>query len=287
MVVLLRTVGLLAQQYAMKSLAHYQQKLRDKGVREILAGRLRWYYFALCPNNWWIGRFVEITGNKIQIDGVTLFVDNPLIPTAHKNMLYFGIYEISERQLTKRFIDRNLPTVEIGGSIGCVACTTNRLLADPRAHVVVECNPVVLPTLERNRNLNHCGFTIEAAALAYGADTISFGITDNFMMGRLFSDDKRQATVRTTTLRQIIDKHHFATINLISDSEGAEVEMVENESELLRDHVKWIIIETHEVQRGRSAIARTLDGLRDLGFDVMQKDTDKPVFALRNRGLPA
>lgn len=271
----------------MKTITHYQRKLSERGVGSIIAGRLRWYWLEFQLNNWVIGRLVELAGNKIKLDGVTLSVDNPLIGTPDKSTLFFGIYEVGERELSKRFIDRSLPTVEIGGSIGGVACTTNRLLANPRAHIVVECNPVVLPTLEKNRELNGCGFKIEPRALAYGVDTISFGVPNHFMMGRLHSDDDRQVTVQTTTLRQIVEKHQFDVINLISDSEGGEVEMVEHDGDILRDRVKWIIMETHEIERGRAAITQMLAKLYDLGFDVAHKDGDKPVLALRNRRLTA
>ena len=269
----------------MNALAYYQQKLREKGVRQIIAGRLRWYWLEFRLNNWLVGRYVELTGNAVFLDDVVLCVENPLINTRQKGTIYFGNYEIGERKLTKRFIDCSLPTIEIGGSIGGVGCTTNRLLRDPKAHVVLECNPLVLPTLEKNRALNGCGFSIEPCALAYGSDTISFGISrDHFMMGRV-SGDGDQITVPTIMLCQILGKYGFETINLISDSEGAEVEMVENEGELLRDRVKWIVIETHAAERGDAAIAAMLRTLDKLGFDIAHKDTDKPVLALVNRNL--
>jgi hypothetical protein len=102
------------------------------------------------------------------------------------------------------------------------------------------------------------------------------------MMGRLFGDGDR-ITVPTITLRQILDKHGFETINLISDSEGAEVEMVDNEGGLLRDRVKWIVLETHAVERGNDAIEAMLGKLAGLGFDTVHRDADKPVVALMNK----
>lgn len=56
---------------------------------------------------------VELTGNTVRLDDITLSVDNPLVTTRHKSTLYFGIYEVGERELTKRFIDRSIPTIEI------------------------------------------------------------------------------------------------------------------------------------------------------------------------------
>lgn len=276
-----------------KTLSHYRRKLTEKGFGGIIAGRLRWYSQATAHSffltkNWLIGRFVELSGNEIVLDGVRLCVDNPLIKTGDKGPMYLGVYEIGERKLTRRYIDPRLPTVEIGGSIGGVACMTNKMLRDPSAHVVVECNPLVLPTLQSNKELNSCSFSIEPYALAYERDTIPLTISSEyFMMSRLRADAGHTVMVGTIKLRDIIQKYGFKTINLISDSEGSEVEMVVEEPDLLRDHVKCLILEIHEKERGKEAIERTLATLNDLGFKLQERDeAKKDVLALINRQLP-
>jgi hypothetical protein len=113
-----------------KSLALYRKKLTEKGIRAILNGRLRWYrrttaHSLFLLKNWCVGRFVELSGNKIRLDEITLLVDNPLIKTVDKGPMFFGVYERGERNLTRRYVDPARPTIEIGGSIGGVACITN------------------------------------------------------------------------------------------------------------------------------------------------------------------
>jgi 16S rRNA A1518/A1519 N6-dimethyltransferase RsmA/KsgA/DIM1 with predicted DNA glycosylase/AP lyase activity len=71
-----------------------------------------------------------------------------------------GVFEKHERETIKRCLDPNLPVVEVGGCIGVVACTTNRLLQEPSKHVVVEANPDLVPVLEANRQLNQCEFVV-------------------------------------------------------------------------------------------------------------------------------
>jgi hypothetical protein len=61
--------------------------------------------------------------------------------------------------------------------------------------------------------------------------------------------------------------------------------MVENESDLLRDHVKHLILETHENLRGKEPIARILSTLNGLGFQIQEQDEKKDVFAMINRHL--
>jgi FkbM family methyltransferase len=160
------------------------------------------------------------------------------------------------------------------------------LLLNPTKHVVIECNPLIIPTLEQNRAINGCHFAIEPLALAYGSDTVSFTVaTDHFMLGRLKGVGGKEVTVSSITLERILDKYGFEIINLISDSEGSEIEMVENEPDLLRRHVKWIILETHDEERGSEPIARMLSALDDLGFQIQERGEEKNVLAMFNRNL--
>jgi FkbM family methyltransferase len=268
----------------MMPLAHYRQKLTEKGLTQIIAGRLRWYKQSFQMDNWFVGRLIELTGNKIWVDGVKLSVDNPLITTRQKSTLFFEIYEIEERALAKRYIDPNLPLVEVGGSIGGVACITDKMLRPPSKHVVVECNPYNLPTLEKNRALNGCSFAIEPFALAYGVETISFTVAPNhFMMGRLHGSGGTQVAVKTITLREIIKKYDFKTINLISDCEGGEVEMVDHDADIMRECVKRLIVETHPQERGDTITNAMISKLESIGFVTDERQLD--VLAMRNTNL--
>jgi hypothetical protein len=40
-------------------------------------------------------------------------------------------YELPERHAVVRYLRRDLPVIELGGSMGVVACVTNKLLTDP------------------------------------------------------------------------------------------------------------------------------------------------------------
>lgn len=265
-------------------LARYRRKLRERGPRDIILKRWQWYKRRFQVDNWLIGKLVELFGNRVTVDGVILSLDNPLVRTSAKSTLYFGFYETGVRDLCRDYLVRSLPTIEFGGSIGGVACTTNKLLENPDAHVVVECNPVLLPTLKKNREINQCEFTIEPAALAYGSDTISFVIADHFTEGRVQDSAGDLVTVPTLTLGRLLDKYGFETINLISDCEGAEIYLVEKESEILRRRVKCLIVETHEVYLGHEPVVRMLSRLEELGFEARAQTRDS-VLALINRGL--
>jgi len=265
---------------------HYRSKLRQKGLKAIVRDRLRWYRLRFEMDNWLIGRAVELTGNRVRLHGLTFSVDNPLITTPHKSTLFFGHYEVEEIELARRHLDPGRPLIELGGSIGVVACVTNRLLRRPDRHVVVEASPVLLPTLEANRMINDCKFTIEHAALAYNTDAIDFPLEGHFLHGRVGGSDNT-ARVQTVALGKLIEKYDFETINLVSDIEGAEIELVEHEPDVLRGRVKTIVMETHAQYRGEDRVSAMLATLAKLGFDPLDPLAGgrTNIVAMVNRNL--
>jgi FkbM family methyltransferase len=262
-----------------KSIAHYRAQLRDRGLKDIILGRLHWYRELLAGQPT-VGWLVERFGDRVSLNGITLSLDNPLIPTSVKGYFYFGVYEEGERKLTTRYLDRALPTIEIGGSIGGVACMVSRLLDNPAAYVVVECSPQNLESLAKNRDLNSCEFSIEPKALAYGSDTISFNV-DSFLAGTIHGETGRQISVSTTSVSDILEKYRFDQINLIADCEGAEIHLVINEPEVLRNHVKWFIVEIHPNLVGPAAVQDMLERLKHCGFVVRERHGDQ-VIAFEN-----
>src|ERR1700733_14422719 len=123
----------------------------------------------------WLRLQVLAKGSKKQVRlGGSTFDMAGITSDSIRIELITNQYELPERRAVLRYLRRDLPVVELGGSMGGGACTTNKLLRDPSAHVVVEANPLVIPQLELNRKLNGRGFEILNCAIAYGADSITF-----------------------------------------------------------------------------------------------------------------
>jgi FkbM family methyltransferase len=266
----------------MRTFAHYQAQLRDRGLKGVLLSRFRWYKIKLSERPV-VGRLVEILGDRVSLGGVRISLDNPLIPTAFKGHILFGFYEEGERTLATRYIDPGLPTVEIGGAIGVVSCTVSKFLNDPAAFVVVECSPPNLISLAKNRDLNGCKFSIEPKAIAYESDVVSFNV-DTFYAGRVHGNSEQQLSVPTTTISKILEKYRFDRINLIADCEGAEVDLVINEPHVLRNHVKWFIVEVHPTLVGAQAVGDMLERLVRCGFEIKERYGNQ-VIALENTTL--
>ena len=207
----------------------------------------------------------------VALDGCR-FPLRDLPDTQMKLELLTGGYEQPERSAARRYIRREWPVVELGGCIGVVACVTNRMLQDSKAHVVLEANPLVIPQLKSNRDANNCSFKIVNRALAYDSDTVTFSPLIDFWGNSLHHDGSREppVTVPATQLRQILAEEQFETYALICDIEGQEYELVMREPEALR-RAELIIMEVHPHMIGKEKVETLLSKLAGLGFKTIDQ----------------
>lgn len=154
-------------------------------------------------------------------------------------------YEVSERRAVARHLRRDIPVVRLGGSMGAVACITNKLLSDPMAHLVVEANPLAIPHLQLSKEMNGCEFEIENRAIAYGVESIVFHPPSEMCGSSLTTKgDQPPVIVETARLHDLVRGRGFTAFTLICDIEGQEYEMVCQEADVLKDG-DTIIMETH------------------------------------------
>lgn len=258
----------------------WARSLRRKGIRGVLDGRL---YVA---RQWYLRKYFSLMGDRIRAYGLTFVVDNPLITPNQKHYLRKEVHEADEVRLTTAYLDPTRPTVELGGSIGVVACLTSRMLRRPEDHVVVEANPLVVPTLQKNRELNGCRFEVVTAALAYGAPMVEFTVGPDCMTGAMKAAGSQKLRVPAVSLREIVEPRGFQAINLIVDVEGAEIDLVANELDFLKERVKLFFLETHERMLQDGSTRRMIADLERAGFRILEGDREDPfVFAFVNQAL--
>jgi FkbM family methyltransferase len=185
--------------------------------------------------------------------------------------LITNIYEAPERRAVARYVRRNLPVVELGGSMGVVACVTNKLLKDPTAHLVVEANPLAIPHLELNRKLNRCQFEIVNRAIAYGVASVTFRPSSSMAGNSITADgDLPPVTVQTAQLRDLVRDRGFGRFNLVCDIEGLEYDLVCREMDVLKN-ADTIILETHARYIGEDKFRLMMTKLEELGFRVVEE----------------
>jgi len=235
---------------------------------------------------WCMSRYVELRGNVFSLDGCTFTVDSPAIARELKSQFVADRYERPEREALKRYLDPALPVIELGGSIGVVACLTNKRLTHPKAHVVVEANPDLIPLLHQNRDRNRCSFTVIHRALAYGSAEILFYRNAYFYAGNTFNawneSPAESIHVPTITVREIADRFDFDRCTLICDIEGGEFHLLEHEADILSKRVVTFMVEIHEP--AAPALSKTFfPRLERLGFTVVQ--AAEQTYVLQNSRL--
>ena len=243
-----------------------------------------WYdRWIRCRDNYWIGRWFELRGNIVTIDGCSFDISAPAIRTDAKSWFAFGRYERPERRAVERYLDPDTPVIEFGGSVGVVACVTNRKLRRRGDHIVVEANPDLVPVLEANRDRNGGAFTVLHRAVSYAGAEVEFFPHANFLGGSTRPHSATSIRVPATTLGELVQTYGYERITLICDIEGGELELVARDATVLRHHVALMIMEFHPWLLGAAGVAGLLRDLSALGFTVLHSEED--TYVLRNQHL--
>ena len=232
---------------------------REGGVKQVYSyARLRWLVLTKAHKSQ-----VRLDGCRFSLQGIS---DKSTIVE-----LVTGNYEAGERRAIARYLRRDLPVVELGGSMGVVACVTNKLLQNRKAHLVVEANPLAIPHLELNRALNACKFEIVNQAIAYGSETVTFRPSSS-MCGNSITEDGDQppVTVQTAQLGELTRNRGFSRFNLVCDIEGVEYDLVCQEPEVLKN-ADTLIMETHARFIGEEKYSLMMSKLADLGFKTLEE----------------
>lgn len=222
--------------------------------------------------NAWLGRIVEWRGNVGRVGSLRFDLNNPAISTGLKGRFLAGSWEAGTLALLRDHVDPDLPVIEFGAGIGVVSCTTNSLLRRRDKHLVVEAQSALIPTIEKNRDLNGCGFSIRHGALAYGADHVEFWLFPGRFIGNSLQpkDGGIREVVPALQIQKVIDETGFDRITLIIDVEGTETEMVRNELPLLQRVVDTLIMEEHlDSEEAKARIEQMHTALREAGFTTV------------------
>jgi len=248
--------------------------------RQKISGRLSWYKARFQVNNPIVGRLVELLGNRIRIDGLNYSVASPQITTGHKSTLAFGLHEMEERELIRRWMPSDIPILEFGGGLGVVSCLANRKLLEPSSHIVVEANPAMAVVLEDNRDLNGCKFQVINKALAYDCDDIELNLDVEFVGSSVKASADRTVKVKTTTVAELLNTAGFDQAGIVCDVEGSEQDLIRRELASLGARIRFLMVEMHPAILGRDVVDDLMRELKELGFVIKQQIGDS-VFLSR------
>lgn len=218
---------------------------------------------------WYAGKYVERRGSVVTIDGCRLDVSAPTFSTFQRGCFWLQRHEKPERIAVARFLDPDLPVIELGASTGLLSCLIGRRLRRPDQHVAVEANPDLIGILERNRGLNGGSFSIVHAALAYDVEAIEFTRGEDHLAGRAKATGRVESPIDSVTLRQLLDRFAFSRATLVCDVEGMEVELWRRERDTIVDRIPWLIVELHEPISGAKAVNGLIAEVQEAGFALI------------------
>lgn len=225
---------------------------------------------------WFLVRFLcEV----VSLDRLHYRISDPLVSAKMRKQIFWNTYEEKERRAILRHVPSTLPIIEAGGCLGATSCLANRLLVNPRLHIVLEANPAILPLLAENKARNRCQFSIVHGALSPRKE-------ENLLVERdAFASRTGDSgiPVPSFSLQGLLQKLDWPRCVLILDIEGGEKAIVEEEGETMKEHVAMLILETHTGIYGSFEERAILKQLDNLGLKVKEKDGD--VYVLYNHNL--
>jgi FkbM family methyltransferase len=195
-----------------------------------------------------LGALFDLKGGRFHTDGCAFEIpkDPATRPLRWRFLLHR--YESRELNMVRRFIQPDDAVIELGGCLGVVSCVTNKRLRDATRHLVVEANPQAVAALQRNRDLNQAGFTIENCAVESETQA-SFNVNPSNITGGNLNHPTGTASpvalkIPVKTLARLHREHGPFNV-LICDIEGSELAVFEQAADLFSSY-RLVIVELHD-----------------------------------------
>jgi FkbM family methyltransferase len=165
-----------------------------------------------------------------------------------KSLLFWGLYENSERKTISKYIKKDLAVIELGASIGMTTITICNMVNKNVPVISVEANPLLIPNLEKTKDINRiANLVLIHGAIDYSNESEIPFIIDNRNLGSRKGDDGSLMMVPALKLSEILTRHKIGPYVLVSDIEGAEAELILSEYEsFIFENCRQIIIELHD-----------------------------------------
>ena len=184
-----------------------------------------------CP---WVGRAIgRLYGDLLPTSGFHIDVSAPAIRPETKAALFWGMYESAEIRCVTRHLSPHFDAVDLGSSLGVIACHIHGRLAPGRRIVCVEADPVLCEAARSNlrRNAADRSVTVLNRAIHYGGDArrVRFAAGGNSTTGSVRADGGYGATVEVpaSTLSEVLAATGITPpYALFADIEGAEAGIV-------------------------------------------------------------
>lgn len=237
-----------------------------------------------------IGRqMYNLHGNMLPDQPTPMEVPLRWIEPHKRARIKFGLYEKNEVALTRRFCDSSMDTIELGSGIGVVSSAICRILDPGCRFIGVEGNPELAEVAARNiarfpakvdRTVIHA---VVSGVFCEGSTRTFKMIPGNFHHSSLSTQAAETISVDVPeiSLSEILKRHGYTKYQLVSDVEGAELEILQHDPSSL-DNCQQIIAELHDCTTpdgNNVSIEDIAKMIEDLGFVRLARQ--QQVYAFR------
>jgi FkbM family methyltransferase len=198
--------------------------------------------------------------------------------------IFWGFYESAEIRLINKFLNPNLPVIELGGSLGIISSFILHKLNSNTSLTVVEANVFLLSTIKKNierHNTKNISTNIIHKAIAYSNSLICMDITDDNTTSHISENDQSGTLVESIQLNKIIPEKPYS---LVCDIEGAEVAILLEDKAALKNCFQ-LFIELHETTyEGKYYSREDLINLLIMNGFILRSRDGNVIFMDRSKG---
>ena len=166
--------------------------------------------------------------------------------------------------------------LELGGSVGVLACLTGKLMSDSNKLVVVEAHPNLVSVLEANRDRNNLEFKIHEGAAHYNNSEVSFKYNEYPLNGQIFNQggfgNTGTVTMKATTPMDLEEKYGLKFNVLNCDIEGSEYMLLDNLLDYFKNY-DHLIVEFHTWGMYKGVNRETIERKYSEFFNVSRSDS--------------
>lgn len=229
--------------------------------------------------------------DRIPHEGLVIDTSHPIVTPTMKASIFWRLYEGAEIRFVHQYLRCDLDVVELGSSIGVLACQVRKQMVTSRRLFCVEADPRLVEQIHTNLSLNklEANVLVINHAIAYGIgaeELVSFSAGEANTLGQLTTGNGSGSDikVRATTLSGLLEKNGIGEYSLICDIEGAEADIPLHDAVAL-EGCKQLIIELHKTVLGNRVfeVENLIELFSNVGrFNLRARYGPVCVFERRN-----
>lgn len=198
-------------------------------------------------------------------------------------MVLRGDYEDDEWRVISDSLEPDVPTIELGGSLGIISAYIASRLSEGTPFVVVEANPEIFDICRTNATDSGKRGNVHLVnkVVAYDGKDVEFHISKNAHISGLASSEKlANSRLPAITLRDLLSTHRIdGEYILVSDIEGGEWDLPWRDAEALaRCKVAVIELHPHIFANQNRSVNDFIERMADIGLQNVSSVNDTYKF---------